>query len=81
MRPAAAERHTEALRVADDRIRAHLSRRRHQRQREEIRGHRDERASGVRPLDHRPEIDDAAAIIRVLQQQPERSRERLDGEV
>ena len=36
MRPAVAERHAEALRVADDRVGAHLARRRDERQRQQI---------------------------------------------
>ena len=43
MRPAEAERHAEALRVADDDVGAHLARRRQQRQRQQVGGDGDER--------------------------------------
>ena len=53
VRPAVAERHAEALRVADDRVGAHLAGRRQQRQRQQVGGDRDEHAGGVRALDDR----------------------------
>ena len=77
VRTAAAERHAEALRVADDGIGADLARRRDQREREKIGGDGDERARGVRALDRRTKIGHRAALVRILQQDAERLRNRL----
>ena len=49
VRPAAAERHAEPLRVADHRVRAHLARRRDERQRQQIGGDRDQRRPSRAP--------------------------------
>ena len=54
VRAAEAERHAEALRRADHHVRAPLARRAEQGQREQVGGHRDDRAAAVR-LRHRGE--------------------------
>ena len=71
VRPAVAERYAEALRVADDGVGAHLSRRRQQRQRHQVAGDGDEQSRGVRLLDDRREVAYFAVIVRILQQQAE----------
>ena len=51
VRPAVAERHAKALRVADDGVGAHLAGRRQQRQREQVARDGHQHAGRVRPLD------------------------------
>ena len=77
VRTAAAEGHTEALRVPDDGIGAELARRRDQREGEKIRGHGDKRTVFVRALDRRAKIGHRATLVRILQQDAERLRNRL----
>ena len=77
---AAAERHAEALRVADDGVGAQLARRRQQGQRQQVRRDNHEHACGMRLLDDGPEIGDGAALVRVLQQQAKGTAERLVGQ-
>ena len=56
VRAAVAERHAEALRVADHRVGAHLAGRRQQRQRHQVARDRHEQAGGVGLLDDRPQV-------------------------
>ena len=53
VRAAEAQRHPEALRGADRGVRAELAGRGEQGQREQVRGHRDQRAALVRGVDQR----------------------------
>ena len=71
MRAAVAERHAEALRVADDDVGAPFARRRDQGQRQQVGRHRDERAARVGGIGQRLVIVDLAEGIGILQQHAE----------
>ena len=68
MRAAEAERHAEALRVADDDVRAPFAGRGDQGQREQVGGDGDEAAAGVHGVGQRLVVMDRAERVRVLQQ-------------
>ena len=80
VRSAVAERHAEPLRVADNGVSAHFTRRRQERQRQQIGRDRHQDAGGVRSLDHRTRIHRCAVVVRVLQEQTERVGELLVSE-
>ncbi len=71
MRAAVTERHAEPLRVAVDDVGAHLARRRQQRQRQQVGANRDQHPCRLRPRDERPQVEDAAAVVRRLDQRAE----------
>ena len=71
VRPAVAQRHAEALRVADDDVGAEFAGRRQQRQGQQIGGHRHQHAGLVGPRDETGQLVDPAALVRILDQQPE----------
>ncbi len=71
MGAAVAERHAEALRVADGHVRAELTGRRQQRQREEVGGDGDVRAGVVRGGAEGGIVLDRPVRRRVLQERPE----------
>ncbi len=62
VRTAVAQRHAEALRVAEDDVGAHLSRRREQRQAEQIGADGDQHAGRLRARDEVAQIVDAARV-------------------
>ncbi len=66
-----AERHTEALRAADGHVHAKFARRAKQRQGQQIRGHRDQRARDMSLFDKVGVIVDLAVGVRVLNQRAE----------
>ncbi len=68
VRAAEAQRHAEALRVADRDVGAELARRFEQEQRERVGRHDDQRARAVRTLDERARVAQQAVAGRVLQQ-------------
>ena len=73
VRSAEAERHAEALRVADGDVRAEFSRRLQQRQRQKIRGDDDQRAGVVRLLNEFSVIENRAVGGGILHQRAENS--------
>ena len=66
VRAAVAERHAEALRVADDDVGAHLAGRREQRQAQQIGADRDQHAGRVRARDEVAQIVHAPGFVRRL---------------
>ena len=71
VRPAVAERHAEALRVADHHVGVHLAGRGQQRQGEQVGGDHDQCAGRVRPGGHRRQVVQAAGDVRRLRQHSE----------
>ena len=71
VRSPVAQRHTEALRIADHHVRVHLAGRGRQRQGEQIGRHDDKRARRMRPGGHRSQVVEAAGDVRRLHQYPE----------
>ena len=71
MRTAVSERDAEALRVAVHNICAHLTRRNDQRERQEVRSHRHERARLVGPCDQRSQVEQLSTRIGVLNDRAE----------
>ncbi len=74
MRSPVTERDAEPLRVAVHHVGAHLSRRREERQREQVGADRDEHAGVVRAPDERREVLHEAVLVRILQQRAEDAR-------
>ena len=80
MRAAEAERHAEALGVADHDVGAPFARRLEQGEREQVGGHRDQAAARVHGLRHRRVVADVAPGVWVLQQDTETvDRSRVRG--
>ena len=71
VRAAVAQRHAKALRAADGDVRAEFAGRLDQREREQIRGHRDERAGRMGLSDERRVIVNRAERIGILHQRAE----------
>ena len=71
VRPAVAERDTEALRAADHQVGVHLAGRGRQRQGEQVGGHDDQCARRVRPGGHRAQVVQAAGGVRRLHEHSE----------
>ena len=80
VRPAEAHRHAEPLGGADRDVRAELAGRCQQRQRQQVGGHRGQRAPGAGRLDRGRRVADRAAGSRVLQQHAEQLAVRLRGD-
>ena len=74
MRSAEAERHAEALRVADDDVGAELAGRRQQRERQQVGRDGDQHLGGVRPGDDRPDVDHRPVVVGILQECAEHLR-------
>ena len=77
VRSAEAERHPEALRRADDHVGAHLARRRHEREREQVGRDAHQRAVRVRALDRGREVAQPTAAPRVLHEHAETPVDRV----
>ena len=79
VRSAESHRHAEPLGRADGDVRAHLTRRSQQNERQRIGRHHRERSGVVHPLDQRPVVVDRAGRRRVLQQHAEHRAVGLEG--
>jgi hypothetical protein len=74
VRTAVAERYAEALRVAEHHVGTGLSRRREQREGEQVGGHRHQHLRGMRGADEASQVGDRAALVGILQQHAEHGR-------
>ncbi len=79
VRPAEEQRHAEPLAGAHRDVRAQLAGRREQGQREQVGGHRGQRAAGVRGLDQRPQVADDTRRAGELEQHAEQVVLPRDG--
>ena len=77
VRTAESQRYAEALRRADDRVGAHLARRCHEREREQVGGNAHQRTARVRAFDCRREVVEPTTTPGVLHQHREASVDQV----